>query len=178
MVDIGGRPAPTPFPFPARTAVLATRVREATSISLFRLSKGRVRGTMDGAPVILLTTSGRKTGARVTRALVAFEDGITWIVAEPRGAANRDHDWYENLVAYEESQLSGSAPAGNSPLLIAPEVEFAGNRRVAVRSQVLTGEERAKWWARMVEMSPRLAAPRTRAPHLATPVLRLTPLGF
>jgi hypothetical protein len=63
-------------------------------------------------------------------------------------------------------------------LLIAPEVEFAGNRRVAVRSQVLTGEERAKWWARMVEMSPRLDAPRPRAPHLATPVLRLTPLGF
>ena len=150
---------------------------EATSVSLFRLSKGRVRGTVLGAPVILLTTSGHKTGARSTKPLIAFEDGIAWVVAGTRDHADRDPTWYENLVAYEESQHPSATRSANAPVLIAPEVEYAGNRRVAVRAETLTGDERAKWWARMQEMSHRAEIHQTRPPHL-TPVLRLTPLGY
>lgn len=175
MVDLGGGPAPTPFT--ARRSLLARRLMETTNVSLFRLSKGRLRGTVLGAPVILLTTSGHKTGARHTKPLVAFEDGINWVVVGAPDNTSRDPSWYENLVAYEESQRSSPGRAANAPVLIAPEVEFAGNRRVAVRSQTLTGDERAKWWARMVDVSPRLETHRIRTPQL-TPVLRLTPLGY
>jgi hypothetical protein len=130
-----------------------------------------------GAPVILLTTSSRRTGTRHTKPLAAFEDGITWIVAGPPGAAGDDQEWYENLVAYEASQQPACARSANAPVLIAPEVEYVGNRRVAVRAQVLTGEEREKWWARMVEVSPRLDTDRARGWSAPAPVLRLSPLG-
>jgi len=176
MVDIGGGPAPTPFS--TRTTLLGVRLLEATNISLFRLSKGRLRGTVLGAPVILLTTSGRKTGARSTKPLVAFEDGIAWIVAGSRGATGADLEWYENLLAYEDSQQARTARSANAPVLIAPEVEYAGNRRVAVRAETLTGEEREKWWARMVEVTPRLDPDRVRGRSAPAPVLRLSPMGY
>lgn len=176
MVDLGGGPAPTPFS--TRTSLLGVRLLEATNVSLFRLSRGRVRGTVLGAPVILVTTSGHRTGVRHTKPLVAFEDGISWIVAGSPGASGEDPEWYENLIAYEESQQPGARRSPNAPVLIAPEVEYAGNRRVAVRAQALDGEEREKWWARMVEVSPRLSADAARGTHRSTPVLRLTPLGY
>lgn len=150
---------------------------EATNISLFRLSKGRVGGTIFGTPVILLTTSGGKTGARHTTPLLALEDGISWIVVGSRGGTSNNPDWYENLLSYQHSQQADGALAANAPVLIAPEVEYTGDRRVAVRSEVVTEAERTKWWARMVEVYPRFDAYRTRAPHREIPVLRLTPLG-
>jgi hypothetical protein len=194
MVDLGGGPAPTPFSarFAARFTARSTprtstrlptrsaaRLLEATNVSLFRLSKGRLRGTVLGASAILLTTSSHKTGARHTKPLAAFEDGIAWIVAGSN-APTGDREWYENLVAYEASQQATCERSANAPVLIAPEVEYSGNRRIAVRAQVLVGEERAKWWARMVEASPRLDADRAGDPPPPgpVPVLRLTPLGY
>jgi hypothetical protein len=175
VVDIDGRPAPTPFS--ERTGLLMVRFMEATNISLFRLSKGRVSGTIFGAPVILLTTSGRRTGVRHTKPLLALIDNASWIVVGSRGGTTYNPDWYENLLAYEQSQRPGGAPPGNTPVLIAPEVEFAGDHRVTVRTEELEGEERASWWARLVQVYPRFEAYQERAPHREIPVLRLTPWG-
>jgi hypothetical protein len=175
VVDIDGRPAPTPFS--ERTGLLMVRFMEATNISLFRLSKGRVGGTIFGAPVILLTTSGRRTGQRHTKPLLALVDNGSWIVVGSRGGTTHNPDWYENLLAYEKSQERGGAPSRNSPVLTAPEVEFVGDQRVTVRSKVLEGEERAHWWARLVQVYPRFEAYQARAPHRQIPVLRLTPSG-
>jgi F420H(2)-dependent quinone reductase len=175
VVDIDGRPAPTPFS--ERTGLLMVRFMEATNISLFRLSKGRVGGTIFGAPVILLTTSGRKTGARHTKPLLSLIDNGSWIVVGSRGGTTHNPDWYENLLAYEKSQQRESSPRGNTPVLIAPEVEYVGDHRVAVRSRVLEGRERATWWAQLVEVYPRFEAYQARAPHREIPVLRLTPSG-
>jgi deazaflavin-dependent oxidoreductase (nitroreductase family) len=108
-VDLDGRPAPTPFS--ERTGLLAVRFMEATNISLFRLSKGKVGGTIFGAPVVLLTTSGRTTGIRRTKPLLALEDGISWIVVGSRGGTSSNPDWYENLVAYKGSQADATPRA-------------------------------------------------------------------
>jgi F420H(2)-dependent quinone reductase len=157
--------------------MLALRFLQATNVSLFRLSKGRVGGTFAGAPVILLTTSRHKTGTRETRPLLALPDDAAWIVVGPRRGVRYDHDWYEDLVAYELSQQGSAARPSNAPVLIAPEVEYRGDRRVAVRSEVLSGAQRASWWARMVEVYPRFDAHPTRSPHREIPMLRLTPSG-
>ena len=174
VVDLDGRPAPTPFS--ERTGLLAVRFMEATNISLFRLSKGKVGGTIFGAPVILLTTSGRTTGIRRTKPLLALEDGISWIVVGSRGGTSSNPDWYENLVAYQRSQADGT-PSGDAPVLLAPEVEYTGDRRVAVQPEILAGDERHEWWARMVEVYPRFDGYQARAPHRQIPLVRLTPSG-
>jgi deazaflavin-dependent oxidoreductase (nitroreductase family) len=168
MVDLDARPAPTPFS--ERTGLLGVRVMEATNICLFRLSKGRVGGTIFGAPVVLLTTSGRKTGVRRTKPLLALENGDSWIVAGSRGGTTHNPDWYENLLAFERR-----GPVSTAPELAAPEVEYAGDHRVRVTSKVLNGRDREQWWSRLVSAYPKFAAYQQRAPHRKIPVVRLTP---
>jgi deazaflavin-dependent oxidoreductase (nitroreductase family) len=162
VVDLDARPAPTPFS--ERTGLLGVRVMEATNICLFRLSKGRVGGTIFGAPVVLLTTSGRTTGIRRTKPLLALQDGDAWIVAGSRGGTSKNPDWYENLVAFHQRAD-----------LAAPVVECAGDHRVAVRSTVLRGRERDEWWSRLVAVYPKFDAYQQRAPHREIPIVRLTP---
>jgi hypothetical protein len=168
VVDLDARPTPTPFS--ERTGLLGVRVMEATNICLFRLSKGRVGGTIFGAPVVLLSTSGRKTGVRRTKPLLALQDGDSWIVAGSRGGTTHNPDWYENLLAFERRGTAGAGPE-----LAAPEVECAGDRRVRVTSKVMNGRERERWWDRLVSVYPKFAAYQQRAPHRQIPVVRLTP---
>ncbi len=152
------------------------RILEATDISLFRWSKGRLGGSFAGAPVILLTTSGHRTGTRHTRPLLALEDDGGWIVAGAQIGTSEDPDWYENLLAYERFQRTGPT-AANAPVLIAPEVESSGDRRVAVRAGVLDRAERSWWWARLTEVYPRFEAFQARAQQEIN-VLRLTPFVY
>jgi hypothetical protein len=175
VVEISSRPVPAPLA--ARTALRAMRVLEATNISLFRWSKGRVGGTFGGAPVILLTTSGHRTGTRQTRPLLALEDDGSWIVVGAQVGTVDVPDWYENLLAYERFQHSGPAGA-NAPVLIAPEVEYWGDRRVAVRADVVAGEDRARWWGRMTDVYPRFDAFQARVPGQQIDLLRLTPFVY
>jgi deazaflavin-dependent oxidoreductase (nitroreductase family) len=175
VVDISSRPAPAPLT--ERTALLAMRVLEATNISLFRWSKGRVGGSFGGAPVILLTTSGHRTGARQTRPLLALEDDGAWIVVGAQISTRDDPDWYENLLAYERFQRSGTA-AANAPVLIAPEVECWGDRRVAVRAEAVACDERCHWWDRMLEVYPGFDAFQARVPEQPIDLVRLTPFVY
>jgi deazaflavin-dependent oxidoreductase (nitroreductase family) len=168
VVDLDARPVPTAFS--ERTGLLGVRVMEATNICLFRLSKGRVGGTIFGSPVVLLTTSGRKTGVRRTKPLLALEDGPSWIVAGSRGGTTHNPDWYENLLAVERRTR-----AADGSELAAPQVEYAGNRRVTVTSKVLIGRDRARWWNSLVSVYPKFDAYQVRAPHREIPVVRLTP---
>ena len=175
MVDISSRPAPAPLA--ERTAQLALRALEATNVSLFRWSKGRLGGSFAGAPVILLTTSGHRTGTRQTRPLLALEDDGAWIVVGARVATSEEPDWYENLLAYERFQRTG-ATAANAPVLIAPEVEYPGDRRVAVRAGIVENPERSRWWTRFTEVYPRFDSFQARAPRHELNVLRLTPFVY
>jgi F420H(2)-dependent quinone reductase len=169
VADLDARPPTTPFG--ERTALLLVRVMESNNVTLFRLSKGRVGGTIFGAPVVLLTTSGRRTGVRRTKPLLALPDGRSWIVIASRGGTVRNPDWYENLVAYERRRET----PGAGPDLAAPVVEAAGSEPVAVRTEVLGGEERERWWQRLVDVYPKFTGYQRRALHRTIPVVRLTP---
>jgi hypothetical protein len=127
--------------------------------------------------VILLTTSGHRTGARQTRPLLALEDDGAWIVVGAQVGTIDVPDWYENLLAYERFQRSGTASA-NAPVLTAPEVEHWGDRRVAVRATVVPEEVRCQWWARMLEVYPRFEAFQARTPEHQIDLLRLTPFVY
>ena len=163
MVDLSSRPPPTAFS--EHSGLLGVRVMESINICLFRLSKGRVGGTIFGAPVILLTTSGRKTGTRHTKPLLALEDGESWIIVGSRGGTSHHPDWYLNLMAH----------TGDPGQFRAPEVEAAGDVNVAVHAVDLRGDERDLWWQRLVAIYPKFDAYQQRAPDRQIPVIRLTP---
>ncbi len=130
---------------------------ESVNLCLFRLSKGRTGGTIFGVPVILLTTSGRRTGARHTKPLLALEDDGSWIVVASRGGTQHDPDWYRNLEAYA-AQVDSGGPEAGAVELAPPEVEPAGAAPVAVTAERLQGAERREWWDRLLEVYPRFAA--------------------
>jgi hypothetical protein len=170
VADLDGRPPTTPFG--ERTGLLMVRLMESNNIALFRLSNGRVGGTIFGAPVVLLTTSGRRTGVRRTKPLLALEDGGSWIVVASRGGTTRNPDWFENLLEHEGR---ASTPSGG-PMLEPPVVEAAGAEPVVVATEVLSGEERERWWDRLVAIYPKFVSYQRRASHRTIPVVRLTPV--
>ena len=61
------------------------------------LSRGRVLGSVAGMPVLLLTTTGRRSGKARTTPLTFFRDGTGLVVIASNGGADRPPDWSLNL---------------------------------------------------------------------------------
>jgi deazaflavin-dependent oxidoreductase (nitroreductase family) len=106
-------------------------------IDEFRANHGVVGGPFDGAAVVLLSTTGAKSGQRRTNPLAALvgEDGTLYVFAS-KGGAPTNPDWYHNLVAHPEV-----------------EVEFGDERFAAVATPV-TGAERDRLYAEQVARMP------------------------
>ena len=164
-LDLRARPPQTPFT--ERLALSSVRYLEALSTGWYRAAGGGVGGAIYGAPVLLLTASGRVTGRRRTKPLLSLEDGASWIVVGSRGGMAGHPDWYLNLLAYEaEPDASHLEP---------PEVEVAGRPPVPVRTTVLEGVDRERWWERLVSVYPRFEPYQVRAADRVIPVARLSP---
>ena len=172
MVDLHSRPAPTPYT--EGVARLNMFGMETINLFMFRLSNGRIGGSIWGTPIVLLEASGRRTGRRIVKPLLALPDGEGWVLAASRGGTSRHPDWFHNLVAFEQRAVAGDLATEGDPLR-APEVVATGGHRTEVRAQVLEGDERGAWWARLVEVYPRFAAYQERVPERSIPVVRLTP---
>ena len=68
-------------------------------IDEFRGNAGRVSGTFDGWPMILVNHRGAKSGKQYTSPLVYTRDGDNYIVIASKGGAPDDPQWYRNLLA-------------------------------------------------------------------------------
>ncbi len=67
-------------------------------VALYRAGGGRVGGRLrKGVPVLLLTTTGRKTGRRRTTPLLYVEEGDRYVVVASAGGAPSHPAWYLNL---------------------------------------------------------------------------------
>lgn len=70
----------------------------ARIIAEFRANEGRVGGRFEGAPLLLLHTTGARSGAeRVNPMMYLEEDGRLYVFASKAGADTHP-DWYHNLV--------------------------------------------------------------------------------
>ncbi|HEU4904550.1 MAG TPA: nitroreductase family deazaflavin-dependent oxidoreductase [Solirubrobacterales bacterium] len=100
------------------------------NVPVYRLSGGRIGGKVNEAPVLLLTTTGRKSGQKRTAPVVYLADGDGYVVIGSNAGHSRTPAWSLNLQA---------EPAA--------EVEV-GRKRLPVRARVAAGEERADLWRR------------------------------
>ncbi len=133
------------------------RVVSSLNTLVYRGSGGRLMGRFpSGAPVCLLTTTGRRSGRRRTVPLLFLSEGDDLIVVASQGGAPRHPGWYLNLRANREA-----------------EVEL-GRRRVAVEARDLDGAERDRLWPRLVAMYPPYEAYRQRTTRVI-PLVRLRP---
>jgi deazaflavin-dependent oxidoreductase (nitroreductase family) len=66
-------------------------------VTVYRMTRGRVLGSVAGMPVLLLTTAGRRSGKARTTPLTFLRDGTDLVVIASNGGADRPPDWSLNL---------------------------------------------------------------------------------
>jgi deazaflavin-dependent oxidoreductase (nitroreductase family) len=128
-------------------------------IDEFRANHGRVGGPFEGAPIVLLTTTGAKSGATRVNPLAALpgDEGTLYVFAS-KGGAPTNPDWYYNLLAHPDV-----------------EVEFGDERFRAVASEV-TGAERDRLFAEQVQRMPGFGDYEKNTTRVI-PVIQLRPVG-
>jgi deazaflavin-dependent oxidoreductase (nitroreductase family) len=108
-------------------------------IEEFRQNEGRVGGPFAGAPMVLLTTKGSKSGKPHTTPLVPLvEDGRLYVFGS-MGGAPRHPAWYFNLRADPDVTVE------------------QGTETFRARARVLSGDERDTLYARQAEKLPAFA---------------------
>jgi|GEM_PF-599321 len=107
-----------------------TEVRDwnAKIIEEFRANEGRVGGPFEGSPVLLLHTTGAKSGReRVNPMMYLDLDGQRYVFASKAGA-DTNPDWYHNLVALASKSAPRPTKPWPLPLLATTGIASSRNR--------------------------------------------------
>jgi deazaflavin-dependent oxidoreductase (nitroreductase family) len=75
------------------------RERNAQIIAEFRANEGRVGGHFEGRKLLLLTTTGAKTGMAHTTPVIYLRDADRYVIFGSNGGAPRHPGWYHNVSA-------------------------------------------------------------------------------
>ena len=114
----------------------ARLLRAATNLhqAIFRATNGRVTGRVAGMPVVMLTTTGRKSGKPYTTMLTSpIQDGDQIVLVASYGGSPRHPIWFLNLRDH-------------------PAVEVVMRGRAGpMRARVASAAERAALWPRVVQ---------------------------
>jgi deazaflavin-dependent oxidoreductase (nitroreductase family) len=108
-------------------------------IDEFRANGGKVSGVYEGAVLLLLTTTGARSGKRHTTPLGFLTDGDRLIIAASVLGADHHPAWYHNLVAHPTVTVE------------------LGSETFDANATVITGEERERLWAWATQQWPYLA---------------------
>lgn len=125
---------------------------------VFRATGGRLGGKMQGSPVLLLETTGRKSGTRRTTPLLYLPDGENMVIVASKGGATRHPSWWLNLRANPTTEVQ------------------VGARNIGVEAEETAGEDRERLWRQLVAMYPGYADYQRRTDR-EIPVVRLRPVG-
>ena len=125
---------------------------------LFRSTRGAVGRRLVGNDMLLLTTTGHRTGRSHTVPLLYLMDGDDPIVIASWGGRPYDPMWYTNLVADPNVRVQ------------------LHSRRFAARAETLPEPTRSEWWDRAVAAYSGYAAYQSRTARVI-PVVRLTRTG-
>ena len=111
----------------------------AQIIAEFRANAGEVGGQFEGAPLLLLHSTGAKSGLeRIAPVMYQPVDG-GWAVFASKAGAPDNPDWYHNLLANPDASIE------------------VGADTKAVRAEILAGEERSTIWETQKERYPGFA---------------------
>ena len=122
----------------------------------YERSGGTAGTTMQGKPVVILTTRGAKSGKVRKTPLMRVEHDGEYAVVASLGGAPKHPVWYYNVVAEPHVELRDG-----------PVVQ-------AMTAREVTGDEKATWWERAVAAWPDYAEYQTKTER-QIPVFVLTP---
>jgi deazaflavin-dependent oxidoreductase (nitroreductase family) len=129
--------------------------RNQAVIDEFRAGGGVVGGDFAGTPLLLLTTTGARSGQRRTMPLTYLRDGARLVVFAANGGRENQAGWYHNLLAHPSATVE------------------VGTETFEVTSVAVEGAERERLWAQQVARTPYFAGFQERSGRLI-PVIALT----
>ena len=101
--------------------------------AVFRASNGMLFNRFFGMPVVMLTTTGRKSGLpRTTMLTSPVQDGDRIVLVASYGGDDRDPQWFKNLAAHPEATIQ------------------LGAETIPVRAAVASDEEKKALWPKVV----------------------------
>jgi deazaflavin-dependent oxidoreductase (nitroreductase family) len=127
-------------------------------IDEFRANGGETTGPFAGAPLLLLTSTGAKSGQPRTSPVVHTRDGERYVIIASKAGAPTNPDWYHNLVANPRATIE------------------VGTDTIEVEAEVAAGAERARLYDQQAALMPNFA----EYAELTTreiPVMILTPVA-
>lgn len=126
--------------------------------TIYRASGGRLMGSFDGNPVLLLHHVGRRSGEERTTPLLYLRDGEDHVIVGSMGGTPKHPAWFHNLRDRPDTEVE------------------VGRERRAVTAHVADAEQRARLWPRLVEHYPAFASYQARTER-EIPVVVLSPRG-
>ncbi len=108
-------------------------------IEEFRTHAGRVGGPFEGAPLLLLHTTGAQTGEPRLHPMMYMSVGDAFAVFASKAGADSNPAWYHNLLVHPEARVE------------------VGTEVLEIRARELTGTERDGIWATQKERYPGFA---------------------
>lgn len=124
-------------------------------IDEYRANQGQLSGDFAGAPLLLLTTTGAKSGRSHTIPLMYSEDGDRLLIVASKAGAPEHPHWYRNVVANPRVRVE------------------IGDRDVSAAAEVIVGEERDQLYASIAERMPDFAEYQKKTSR-TIPVVALT----
>lgn len=145
-----------PPPPPGTRAFRAWNQMTKANVALYRWTGGKVGGSLDGNPVLLLHHVGRRTGEPRVTPLLYLRDGDDLVVVASMGGVPKNPAWYVNLVA-------------------APRTRAQVGREVRqVRARTASAQERVRLWPLLVANYPAFSVYQERTDR-EIPVVVLAP---
>lgn len=123
---------------------------------LFEKTNGAEGNTLRGRPIVVVTTTGAKSGTARKVPVMRVEHDGTYAVVASKGGAPKNPVWYHNLVAHPKVRLQDGPTTRD---YVAREA---------------SGAERDLWWQRAVAAWPDYAVYQTKTERLI-PVFVLDP---
>lgn len=105
-------------------------------IEEFHANGGKVGGPFEGGNLLLLTTTGAKSGQQRTNPLAYFPDGNRMFIVASKAGAPTNPDWYYNLLAHPTAKVE------------------VGTEEFQVTTTVVEEEERDQIYAKIVQVMP------------------------
>ncbi|MGD0707178.1 MAG: nitroreductase family deazaflavin-dependent oxidoreductase [Anaerolineaceae bacterium] len=115
------------------------KVFMALQVFFYRLSGGKMGGEMRGFKVLLLTTTGRKSGKTRTTPLGCFDHKDGYVIVASNAGQPTNPAWFHNLKSNPQVTVQ-----------VLDKVIFA-------TAEVLSGEDRAQAWRQVIATAPQYA---------------------
>ncbi len=130
----------------------------AQIIEEFRANGGHCGGNFEGAPMLILHSTGAKSGQERVAPMMYQAVGDAYAIFASKAGAPDNPDWYHNLRANPDASIE------------------VGADTLAVRAEVLAGEERSTIWETQKERYPGFAGYEEKTDR-EIPVVLLHPVG-